>query len=366
MGFLGRGRGSTHAVKREGGIHASSRKSNSGDHSGSKRDQHGRSGRSNSRERSSHSRDRRRSRDRSRSPLRTQYSKDIPATESLRITVGNDIYKEKSRSPLSGRLGPPVDRSPYDESPSDRRKSNSDNFNRFDNYDQEAKYYDQGNRRRDYDQVMGRSGGYDSNRQRSREYSSDRYDERNKDFNRETRGRIDKYSGDDRYKDDMDRRRGSSIDRRDNNRAPKPLKSILKKKGPAEETLPGLVTNPVSREEKNLFPIMRPADINQDIDSRTQQSTENTTRGPPFDNHQSRSEGRGNSRSGLPGMSSYMDIEDEEKFLYGDDDHDLEKGNSNNKPGSRPSIESKSRSEDAFYSGSKKSFRFSLYGSSNS
>lgn len=413
MGFFGRGRGSNHGSKREGGIHASSRKSNSGDHGGSRRDQHGRSRRSNSRERSSshnRDRDRRRSRDRSRSPLRTQYSKDLPATESLRITVGNDIYKEKTRSPLAGRLGPPVDRSPYNESQSDRRKSDSDNYNRFDGYDQEAKYYDQGDRRQDRD--MGRNGGYDSNRQRSREYSSDRYDDRNRD----PRDRIDKYSGDGRYPDDFDHRRSGSMDRRDSRNslerqggykepesdnffrdidsrrdaderterellggykdlpgrddypnvyrkdsddfrpaippippAPKPLKSILKKKGPTEDTLPGIVTNPVSTPETNLFPIMRPA-AKQVIDSSLQQSNEKGSSQDPYDSKQSRPDGRGNSKSGLPGMSSYMDIEDEEKFLYGDDDHEVEKANSS-KPGSRPPAEANSRSEDPFYSG---------------
>ncbi|XP_060082972.1 zinc finger protein 318-like isoform X2 [Ylistrum balloti] len=417
MGFLGRGKGSHNTVKREGGIHASTRKSNSGDSYGSKRDQHGRSGRSNSRERSSHGRDRHRSRDRSRSPLRTQYSKDIPATESLRITVGNDIYKEKTRSPLSGRLGPPVDSSPYNDLPNNHRKSDTDSFNKFDGYNQEAKYYEHGDRRHDRDFAIGRSGGYDSNRQRNREYPSDRYEERNIDLNRDVRGRYNRYSGDERYKEDTNHRRGGSIDRRGNNRdslerqggyrepesdsffrdvdhrhdtedrterellgghrdlpnrddyqninrsssddlrptfplippTPKPLKSILKKKSSSEETSTNQTTNPSAMEEKNLFPIMRQTPVldKQGTDARIQHNNEKTIGGTLFNDQQS-SDGRGNSRSGLPGMSSYMDIEDEEKFLYGDDDFDLEKGNLN-KIGSKPSVESKYRSEDAFY-----------------
>lgn len=66
MGFLGRGRG---------GIHASSRKSNSDESGGSKRDQHGGSGYRSSRDHSSHSSSRgdgHKKRDRSRSPLKTQ------------------------------------------------------------------------------------------------------------------------------------------------------------------------------------------------------------------------------------------------------------------------------------------------------
>ncbi|OWF43349.1 uncharacterized protein LOC110459847 [Mizuhopecten yessoensis] len=234
------------------------------------------------------------------------------------------------------------------------------------------------------------------------------------------RGRIDKYSGEDRYKGgDTSHRRGGSIDRREDNRgslerqsgyrepesdaffrdinpredsdnrterellggyrdlqsrddyqnitrrssdelrpsfplippAPKPLKSILKKKSAPEDSLPGQVTNPVVREENNLFPIIRSTADRQVADTRTQQNTEKSNRGTPFDDRLPRSEGRGSSRSGLPGMSSYMDIEDEEKFLYGDDDHDEGKDHSNKSNSQRPSTESRSRSQDSMYTG---------------
>lgn len=268
-----------------------------------------------------------------------------PSCESLRITVGNEIYKDRhSRSPLSDRLGPPVKRNEsYDDMKyhSDARYDelygrDDDRHHKRDRYDSPC------NRRSDsyerewkssYDRDRGRrSSSRDRDRRDhdSRRHGSyDRYSDRDKKEYRserdrhEDRGRSDSYDDlrhqhSDRSSYEKDR---SSYGRdqysppryripdayaasytsstpygtmpvQPGSAEPKPLKSILKKSAPD----PSAAT-------RASAPVSVPSSVSSD----------------PYGHGQVKKSAQ-KSLSSLPGMSSYMDIEDEERFLYGEDE----------------------------------------------
>ena len=373
-----------------------------------------------------------------------------PSHESLRITVGNDIYKDqRPRSPLSDRLGPPVKkpdsyddmkyhsderydqlygglsdddrdtrknnrrRDRYDSprspvrgsrdrgrrSPSydrGRRSGSYDRGRRSPSYDRgrrspsydrgrRSPSYDRGRRSPSYDRGR-RSTSYDRGRRSTsydREWKSSPYRNRDRrstsrdrdrrDHDRGRRSSFDRYSDkDNQNRSDVSDRKVPFEERTDRDREPykredyipderhQNVQSELVNRYRIPETqtthsysgvysAPSLydITNPLqpsvteTGDNKPLKSILKKSapDPQTYMSDKTTPFPQNIQPGPfgtpanpaiygtpkAIGNIQKDVQKSQKSFSSLPGMSSYMDIEDEERFLYGDDGEEKSK-----------------------------------------